>query len=151
MKKYKAIIPKVSLVRDSSAGIKKVKITNSKNVYDFILPFYIPTLEVKETMYAVYLNRANNIIGYSELSTGGTTGTIVDVKILLSEALQLLAHGIILVHNHPSGNLQPSAQDGNVTEKVKKACKLLDMALLDHIIIGNSEGGYFSMADEGVI
>ncbi|MDG1518311.1 MAG: DNA repair protein RadC [Flavobacteriales bacterium] len=99
-----------------------------------------------EEFWVVFLNRGNRIIKKERISSGGITGTVVDNKIILKKALLHLASSVILVHNHPSGNLKPSPQDHKVTQKIKSACELLEINLLDHLIIaGNS---YYSFADE---
>ena len=97
----------------------------------------------------IYLNRANRLLGSYQLSIGGITGTIADVRLILSVALKTLATGLILAHNHPSGNLKPSEADKQITNKIRQAAKLLDIELIDHIII--SSEGYYSFMDEGVI
>ena len=88
------------------------------------------------------------IVSY-QLSKGGIKGTIADVRLILSVALKTLATGLILVHNHPSGNLKPSEADKHITSKIRQAAKLLDIELIDHIII--SSEGYYSFMDEGVL
>jgi DNA repair protein RadC len=90
------------------------------------------------------LNRANRVLGCLKLSKGGLTGTVVDLRILL----KAMASGIIIAHNHPSGNLKPSDADRELTSQIKQAGKLLDITLLDHLILG-TEGDYVSFADEG--
>ena len=100
-------------------------------------------------MYAVFLNRANHVLGYLLVSKGGISGTVVDVRIIMQAALRSNSSSIILCHNHPSGNTQPSREDIKVTEKVKDAAKLLDISLLDHLILTSEK--YLSMADEGLI
>ena len=97
----------------------------------------------------LYLNKANKVIEKEKISAGGLSGTVVDVKIILKNALQKLASGIILIHNHPSGNLQPSDADISITRKLKDASKLLEMAVLDHLIIGDKN--YYSFSDNGII
>ena len=100
-------------------------------------------------MYGVFLNRTNKALGVSFISKGGMAETVMDVKIILQTALKTHASGIILSHNHPSGNLHPSEADKRITSKIKEACKLLDLNLLDHIII--TEEHYYIFADEGLI
>jgi DNA repair protein RadC len=97
----------------------------------------------------LYLNRANKVIGSYELSKGGITATIADIRIILSVGLKTLATGLILAHNHPSGNLKPSEADVSLTNKIKEAAKLMDIQVLDHIIL--ADGGYFSFSDEGIM
>jgi DNA repair protein RadC len=106
-------------------------------------------LSLKEYSYILLMNRANKIIGYYRLSEGGITGTVVDVRLAFSVALKCLASSIILCHNHPSGQLKPSEADISLTKKFIEAGKLLDIAVLDHIII--TEQGYYSLADDGLI
>ena len=133
------------LVRRRKAVIEeRVKISSAVDVFNELFPF-ISDLNHEE-FWVLFLNRANVIVKKERISSGGITGTVVDQKIILKKALLNLASSIILVHNHPSGNLNPSIQDKKVTQKMKLACELLEINLLDHIIIaGNS---YYSFADE---
>jgi DNA repair protein RadC len=102
-----------------------------------------------EVFAVVFLNRANRINHFEVLSEGGITGTIADPRVILKRALQEDAVSLILCHNHPSGSLQPSRADEELTRKIKEAAKYLDISILDHIIV--SETGYFSFADEGLL
>jgi DNA repair protein RadC len=95
------------------------------------------------------LNNSNKIIQKNQLSKGGITGTLVDVRLALKTAIEVGAVGIILVHNHPSGTLKPSEADKQVTSKLIAAGKSLDIKVLDHLII--TEKAYFSFADEGIL
>jgi DNA repair protein RadC len=97
----------------------------------------------------VYLNQANRIKHHEVISVGGLTGTVADPRIIFKKALAADATGLILFHNHPSGNLQPSMADKELTHKIIRAGTLFDIRILDHIIV--SEYGYFSFADEGLI
>ncbi len=97
----------------------------------------------------IYLNTAGLVIGSYQFSTGGLTGTIADVRLILSIALKTLATGIILAHNHPSGNLTPSEADKLITNKIQQAGKLMDIKVLDHIIL--SFDGFYSFIDEGIL
>ncbi len=106
-------------------------------------------MELREEFKILLLNRANKVLGLVNISTGGVSGTVSDPKIIFASALKANASGIILAHNHPSGNLKPSEADLNLTNKVKKAGQLLEIAVLDHIILTSEQ--YFSMADEGMI
>ena len=107
------------------------------------------TWSYKFNFWIVYLNNANKVLAKQLSSRGGITATIVDVRLLFKRALELSAVGIIVCHNHPSGNIHPSASDRKLTEKIKQAGKSLDIQLLDHLIIG--EKSYFSFADQGEI
>ena len=126
----------------------KVRVTDSSTITDYLRHLY-PDMDLRESFYAVYLNRQNRIIGHFLVSTGGCSGTVVDAKLIFSTALACLATGIILSHNHPSGNTQPSDQDVSITNKIKDGAKLLDMQLLDHIIL-TAESSY-SFADNGIL
>ena len=96
------------------------------------------------------LNSSNKVLGISSLSKGGTTGTVVDVKLLLQYTIKSNANAIIICHNHPSGNLQPSEADMAIIRKIKDSAKLMDIQLLDHLII-IPEGKYYSIGDEGIL
>jgi DNA repair protein RadC len=106
-------------------------------------------METYETFKLLLLNRSNHVLGVMELSKGGVAGTVVDAKLVFSTALKAMASGIILAHNHPSGNLKPSKADIDLTRKLKRGGKLLDINILDHFILTSE--GYFSLADEGLI
>lgn len=106
------------------------------------------TIGYKETFKVLLLNNSNKVIGYTTISEGGLTSTIVDVRVIMQTALVSNATTILLAHNHPSGNTHPSGQDDNLTRKIKSACELLDIRLLDHIIVTPYES-YYSYQDEG--
>ena len=125
----------------------KLTVTRSADADEFLRGIWSNQMEYREEMYVLLLNRANLILGYNCLSKGGTSGTVVDIKMLLQLALKTNSHAIILAHNHPSGSTKPSGQDKAITTKVKDACKLMDIALLDHLILTESNG-FLSMADE---
>lgn len=127
------------------------KITCSTDIYEVCkLLFNENTIEWTEEVILICLSRANKILGYYKVSNGGVTGTFLDPKVIFTIALNCAGStNIIMAHNHPSGNLDPSIQDDNITEKIKNAGKLLDIQLLDHLIITNE--GYYSYMDEGKI
>lgn len=102
-----------------------------------------------EEFWVIYLNRANRVVYYKRISQGGLAGTIVDPKVIFSHGLLHDASSLILVHNHPSGNTEPSEADIRLTQRVKSAGDYLDMEVLDHIILGNNYESYYSFADEG--
>ena len=130
---------------------RKVIILNSKESFTVLYPlFNNETIGFIEEFYMLLLNRANAVLGWVKLSTGGTTGTIIDKKIIAIIALQMNASGIILCHNHPSGNIKPSEIDIKITEAVNQACQLFEIKVLDHVII-SPDGTYYSFADEGVM
>src|SRR5687767_2764202 len=126
------------------------KIGQSKDAADFIREIYKRgEIELQEQFIVLYLDRGNNIIGYYRHAVGGITGTVADVRIILAAALKSASTGIVIAHNHPSGNLQPSEPDIQLTRKIKESAKLMDITLLDHIIV--TKEGYFSFADEGLV
>ena len=125
-------------IRSSSDAIKIIKEFVEKDL-----------LEVQESFWTLFLNRSNKVIGYTELSRGGLAGTVVDLKLLAFQAVNLLASAIIMIHNHPSGNLEPSIQDKKITKKAKEALKLLDIEVLDHIIINTND--HYSFINNGIL
>ncbi|WBU88308.1 RadC family protein [Cellulophaga omnivescoria] len=127
---------------------KKIeKIGSSKDVFNLLQPILgeLP----HEEFWIIYLNNSNKVIHQAQLSKGGITGTLVDVRLVLKQALEIGAIGLILAHNHPSGGLKPSTADKQITEKLKNAAAALDMKVLDHIIITQRE--YFSFADDNLL
>ncbi|QDO93775.1 JAB domain-containing protein [Formosa sediminum] len=124
--------------------IKLDKITSSASVFEVMQPLLgeLP----HEEFWIIYLNNSNTILQKQQLSKGGITGTLVDVRLTLKKALELGATALILVHNHPSGNLKPSVADKQITQKLKIAASSLDIKVLDHVIV--TEHSYFSFADE---
>lgn len=103
-------------------------------------------IALKEYFVVMYLNQANRVIGVQKLSVGGLTSAVADIRLLFGTALKILATGIVISHNHPSGNTKPSLQDRNLTKQLKEVGELLDIKLLDHIIL-TPENQYYSFAD----
>lgn len=126
---------------------EKVRITSSNDIYQLIKPELMDLQ--KEEFWIILLNRANRLIKKEQISSGGVSGTVADPKIIFKAALEQYASSIILVHNHPSGNLKPSQADINLTKKMKDAGVLLEIPILDHIIFSNE--GYLSFADESLL
>jgi len=133
--------------RRNNTDLEKVTINNSDLVFQIFQPM-LGDLPYEE-FWVLYLSRSNGIIDKVRISSGGTVGTVIDVKIILKHGIEKLASGIILVHNHPSGNIQPSTNDKSITQKITEAAKLMDISVLDHIIIGDTK--YFSFSDSGVL
>jgi len=126
---------------------KITKIQSSKSVFELLQPI-IGELEHEE-FWIVYLNNSNKVLHRAQLSKGGITGTLVDIRLVMKQALELGSVALILAHNHPSGTLKPSTADKQITQKLKTAAEALDIKVLDHLIITQKE--YFSFADEGVL
>ncbi len=127
--------------------IEKIQITKSKQLAEYLKT--ILQNEKIEYFIVVYLNNANKILSHEKLSEGGINGTVADPRIIFKRALENSASSIVLCHNHPSGNLEPSKADIKLTEKLIEAGKFLDIRVTDHIIV--SENGYYSFADNGNI
>lgn len=155
MKKYCGVGPAkaVSLAAAFELGIRcaddlavsDTLITSGADVYK-LMRGKLQRLN-NEEFWVIHLSRANRVISQDCISRGGTAATVVDIKLVLKSAIDKLSSAIILVHNHPSGNLRPSAQDDTLTSKIKKGAELLEIRVLDHIII--SPEGYYSYNDEG--
>jgi DNA repair protein RadC len=139
----------ITLVAALELGIPREhsKITCSRDAYDLLSP--LMSDQIREQFYLLLLNNANKVIAEQVLSEGGITGTVVDARLLFKQALLQNATSIVLAHNHPSGNLKPSQADIDLTRKIKDAGKLLEIKLLDHLIIADSN--YYSFADEGML
>jgi DNA repair protein RadC len=127
--------------------VEKVSIKSSETVFKLFHPL-LGDLDHEE-FWLLMLNRSNKVLGRFKVSQGGLSGTVIDTRIILKKALDNLASSIIVCHNHPSGNNQPSDADVKITEKLKKASEMLEIKLLDHVIIADKS--YFSFADEGLI
>jgi DNA repair protein RadC len=126
---------------------KKDVIRSSKDVAGFLK---VQFEHKKHEVFAVlFLNKANKVNHHEIISEGGITGTVADPRIILKKALEHDATQIVLCHNHPSGNLKPSRQDEELTNKIKQAAQYFDINILDHIIV--SDEGYYSFADEGIL
>ena len=121
------------------------KIHSSTDVYRIMQPIMV-NQEVEE-LWAIYMNMASRIVKMKRISVGGIAQTLVDIRILLKEALLCNAVAMTICHNHPSGNVRPSSADDQLTEKISKACKTMDIRFLDHVIIADDT--YYSYADEG--
>jgi len=123
------------------------KITSSNEVFNIMHPLLSDL--VHEEFWVLILNRSNKVIDKRKISQGGITGTVTDIRLILKMAIDNLATSMILCHNHPSGNLQPSDADISITRRLKESSSLMDISLLDHIIIAGKS--YFSFADENLI
>lgn len=133
--------------RRGEEALKKKKISSSASVFELMQPI-IGELQHEE-FWIIYLNNSNKVLQKNQLSKGGITGTLVDVRLVLKNALEIGATGIILVHNHPSGTLKPSMADQQLTQKLQTASESLDIKVLDHLIV--TEKAYFSFADENLL
>lgn len=144
-------IAEVSLVYKSKVkASERPKVRYSRDAYDlFIESWDLDTIEHVEEFKILLLNRANTVLGKMTVSKGGISGTVTDVRIILQAAIKTNASEIIVCHNHPSGNLTPSETDTKITRKVKDACSIMDIQLLDHLIIDPYD--FYSFADNGLL
>ena len=133
--------------RKEAEAAPRTTITCSRDIYNLIRPNLMDLPH--EEFWVILLNRANVVMRKTAISRGGVAGTVADPKMIFKEALEQLASSIILVHNHPSGNRNPSAADIQLTKKLKEAGNFLDLPILDHLIF--TESGYYSFADEGIL
>lgn len=131
--------------RKYASPVQKMQVTSSKDSFKVFQPM-LGDLQHEE-FWVMLLNRSNRVIENICISKGGTSGTVIDAKIILNRALQRLASAIIICHNHPSGNPTPSKADMRITEKISAAAKTMDIILLDHLIIADDK--YYSFSDEG--
>jgi len=148
MKTLKTNLDLLSL-KKTKTDIPRVQISNSSDAATYIRNFYFDDIEIYESFFLLLLNRNKNTIGYAKISQGGVAGTVVDVKFIAKYIADSCASGVIICHNHPSGNLQPSTNDIKVTQRVKSIMPYFECALVDHIIL--TESSYFSFADDGVL
>ena len=131
------------------SDFQRVLITSSEDGANFIRQFYSDDIGIFESSFILLLDRSNHTIGYAKISQGGIVGTVVDVRLIAKYAIASLASSVILAHNHPSGNLKPSESDEKITQQVLQGLKLLEVKLLDHVIL--TETNYYSFADNGKI
>ncbi|UII80132.1 RadC family protein [Flagellimonas sp. CMM7] len=136
---------------ESPTTLSRSKITSSSDAAEVLFSYWEKdTIGLRESFKVVLLNNSNAIKGIFEISNGGITGTLVDLRILFAVILKSLSVGIILTHNHPSGTLTASKADIEITKKIKQAASFFDINLLDHIIL-TPNGSYYSFADDGLI
>jgi len=142
-------ISEIELIYKPGISNKPI-ISSPLDAYRVFMEFYPKdTLHLQEHFFVAYLNRFNRVLGVLHLSSGGITGTVADIRLIFGTALKAAASGIIISHNHPSGNMKVSNRDKDVTCKIRDAGDILDIKLMDHIIIGH-EGQFLSFSDEGL-
>lgn len=128
---------------------KRPKISNSSDAEQIFRSVWEDDIELWESFYLMMLNRRNAVKGVKRIAVGGISGVVADVKIILGISLKTLSCGIVVAHNHPSGNIHPSEADKKLTDKLKQGCKLLDLSFLDHVILTATD--YYSFADHGLL
>jgi DNA repair protein RadC len=124
-------------------------VKSSKDAEKIFRTIWQPTLEFRESFYILLLNRANKVLGWYRISEGGLSGTVADPRIIFSIALKCNALNIVMAHNHPSGNNQPSAADVQLTKNITEAGRVLEITVLDHLIL--TKENFYSFVDEGLL
>lgn len=144
-------LPELKIRVERKAGDGSTyQVKSSETAYQFFYSIFdADTISWTEECAMLVLNRANEVIGHYKVSSGGTAATVVDAKVIFTIALNAVGHSIILAHNHPSGNLQPSEQDIKLTKDLVQGGNILGIRVLDHLIL--TDKGYLSMADKGLI
>ncbi len=137
---------RIRLVREPSPYIP-LSCKSSEAAYELIKQFMGDSLDIYESFFALFLNRANIITDYAKISQGGISGTLVDSRLILKYAIETLSSGVILAHNHPSGNTIPSKSDKDLTLRIQKQLAQFEIQVLDHLIITTNR--YYSFADHG--
>ena len=152
MKTQQTTISEVRLVYKTKVKASdRLQIKCSKDAYDIFMENWDQdSIEHIEEFKLLLMNRSNSVLGLLPVSKGGISGTVTDVRLIYQAAIKANASGIIVCHNHPSGNLNPSESDSRITQKIKDAGVLLDIQLLDHLIIIN-DSSYYSFADNGFL
>ncbi|AZA85443.1 DNA repair protein [Chryseobacterium shandongense] len=141
------IVNEIKLTYTRKGNSEKIITSSRDAVKVFRQHFDSDEMDYRESFYALYLNQANKVLGIKKISECGIASTVVDVRIIMQAALLCNATSLILAHNHPSGNLKPSAEDLKVTENIKSASEFLNIKLLDHCILTSTH--YISFADDG--
>lgn len=148
MKLIEKNLPRLT-IQTTGTNFQQVKITSSSQAADLIRQFYYDDIFLYESFFILLLNRANVAIGYAKISQGGISSTVVDTRLIAHYAVGSLASSVILAHNHPSGNLEPSETDKALTKKIKEGLEILDVHVFDHLILAG--GAYSSFADRGLL
>jgi len=134
--------------RQMAAAVERPQIGSSRDMFHLLNPYFLD--KTTEEFYVVFLNQGHRVLGIEGISRGGMTATVVDPRVIFRKALELNGTSrLILAHNHPSGNLQPSEADRQLTQRILESGKLLEIKLLDHLIV--AENRYYSFADEGLL
>jgi DNA repair protein RadC len=133
--------------RQTNEGLQRAVITKSADAAEIVIPLLRDLNH--EVFCVLFINQSNKVIKHELVSSGGLTGTVADIRLILKNAILHNANKLVVAHNHPSGNLQPSSADKELTKKIKEAAEWMDIKLLDHIIVADTN--YLSLADEGLL
>jgi len=126
---------------------ERPKVHSSEQCFKLLMPFYEEIIDYREFSFAILLSSSNGVLGVHKISEGGISSTLMDVRNVFQAAIKSNAAGVIISHNHPSGNIKPSESDIRLTQKMQEAGKIMDIALLDHLILTSE--AYYSFADNG--
>ncbi|UJF29915.1 JAB domain-containing protein [Kaistella sp. 97-N-M2] len=140
---------KLTLSKTEEHPVKYETISGSREAAEIFRTLFADEIGIFESVFVIYLNQKNVPIGWRKISQGGISSSIVDVRLVLVPALNCLASGFIICHNHPSGNLRPSEEDRKITKQLQEVGQIMSVKLLDHLIL--TETNFFSFADEGLI
>ena len=144
-------VKEISIVYSGPSAEEVSTINSSFDAYEYLLKGFNPdTIGCQEQFVVAYLNQGNRPLGLYKASQGGITGTVADIRLILSIALKTAAVALIIAHNHPSGQLKPSRADEELTRKIMEAAKVMDLKLLDHLIVAPCSN-YYSFADTGTL
>ncbi len=143
-------VPEITVsYKDNVKASERAIVRNSADAVKILSVAFEDCMEHHEEVYVLFMNRANRVLGISNVAKGGISGAFVDVKIILQTALKVSASALMLSHNHPSGSTIPSGEDISLTQKIQKGCEAIGIQLLDHVIMTGET--YTSFADEGLI
>lgn len=151
MKIYKSVLGEIKATYCKKDKLKSFKVSSSNDVNEFVRDLFPIDISLREAIIALYLNRNSRTIGFAVISIGGVSETVCDPKVVFQHALLCNASSIILIHNHPSGNLKPSNTDIELTKRLIKAGEFLSIKIIDHLIITSIKENYYSFADGGII
>lgn len=151
LKIRKATLGEVKAVYRRKREHTSIKIKDSKDVNECIRAIFPVDLALREAFICLYLSRSNQTLGYAVISIGGISATLCDPKVVFQHALLCNASAIILIHNHPSGNLNPSETDLKLTQKLKEIGRFMELEIVDHLIISPEKMNYYSFADSGIL
>lgn len=148
MKRYKALVNSYKIVKEPQA-LQKTKISCSNDAVEVFRELIADQIEVREIAYALFLNQANNTVGFYKISEGGIGGTVIDNRLVAKVAFDTLATAVIYLHNHPSGNINASQADKQMNKTARKFWDALDIRYLDCVIV--TKDNFYSFADSGII
>lgn len=136
-------------LKKEKSNIQRAKFNSSKEVYQYVKQFYSDDIDIQESFFTLFLDKKNETIGFAKISQGGISACIVESRLIVKYAIECLATSVILIHNHPSGQLKASEQDIATTNKLKQCLGMFDVRILDHIIVTSES--FYSFADMEVM